>query len=444
MTTANPFLGRRRSPVEVETRATAISWGFHTNDLPPPNFLFDDCGLEPAEAAMSVSAFHACVRAIAEGVASIPWLLYRETRDGNVVAKTHPYYRLLHDSPNSYQTSYEFRETLAMNAAIHGNAYALKRYDSRGFVSEMIPIHPVLIDVKTIEGNEIVYDYFDPRGGSGRFTSDEIIHIRYLADNGFLGMSPIRLIRGTVNLARAMDTYAQRFWENDAKPGLILESSQPIPEEAMAALKRQWNSLHRGPINAGKTAVLPVGLSLKELSGNTAEQAQMLELRTFIVQEIARAMRVPASIIGENSQAKYGNVEQEALAFVQNTLTPWCCRFESAIQRGLLGGMDRYSNQLDVRGLLRGDTAARSAYYVAGLTNGWFTINEVRRLEDLPPFDIEAANEPLVAANNMQPLSAFETDPEPPAPALPAPAEPAPEEPVDPQPQEDDDAIVDD
>jgi len=414
MAKQNPFIGGRRvraTTEDSETRALPTQF-FYDNPLPPIDWTFAslDKMADTPEQCMAVAAFHACVRAIAEGVASLPWLLYRKTKDGNVVATSHPYYRLLHDRPNEYQTSYEFREQMVFNAAVHGNAYALKRYDSRGFVSQLVPIHPTFIDCKTLQNGEVVFDYFDPNGQKGRLTADDLIHVRYLSDNGLFGMSPVRLIRDVVTLAREMDTYATRFWANDAKPGVILETSQPIPEEAMRALRTQWQKMHQGPANAGRTAILPNGMSVKTLTGSTAEQAEMLELRTFVVQEIARAFRVPPSIIGELSHATYANVEQEALAFVQNTLTPWCCRLESAIDRGLLSDAPKYTNQLDVRGMLRGDTAARSAYYVAGLNNGWLAINEVRRLEDMPPFDNPAANEPFIAANNMQPLSEYGTE----------------------------------
>jgi hypothetical protein len=38
-----------------------------------------------------------------------------------------------------------------------------------------------------------------------------------------------------------------------------------------------------------------------------------------------------------------------------------------------------------VSGLLRGDHASRSAYYVSALQNGWMSVNEIRELENLNP-----------------------------------------------------------
>ena len=43
--------------------------------------------------------------------------------------------------------------------------------------------------------------------------------------------------------------------------------------------------------------------------------------------------------------------------------------------------------EFNVEGLLRGDTAARTAYYTAAVNNGWLTRNEVRSKENLPAID---------------------------------------------------------
>ena len=55
--------------------------------------------------------------------------------------------------------------------------------------------------------------------------------------------------------------------------------------------------------------------------------------------------------------------------------------------------------------MARADASTRAAFYSSGLNNGWLTVNEVRRLEDMPRIDLEAADEPFLAANNMRPMS---------------------------------------
>ena len=408
---------------------------FYTNGLGPIRFVGDDDDDSRVTAAMSVAAFHACVRVLAEGVAGLPFHLLREVAGGSKErAGDHHLYEILHRKPNSWQSSYEFRETLVQHVATWGNAYVLKVYDRSGRVEELVPLHPSNVNVSQLENRALVYDYLPTPDSDGRrFREDQIIHVRYLSDNGYLGMVPLALCGGVIELARSMDVYAQRFWQNDAKPGVILESSQPIPAEALDRMRQSWERVHRGVRNAGRTAVLPNGVTVRELSGQTAEQSQLVELRTFVVQEIARAMRVPCSMIGENSRSTYSNAEQESLNFVQNSLLSWCRRFESAFDRSLLGAMPGYSVSLDVRGLLRGDSTTRAAYYSSLFSLGVLSPNDIRRLEDMPPIREEGADQYFIPTNNFTSLAdaAAADQPAEPTPFDAEPVDDTPEEPAD-------------
>lgn len=401
-------------------------WGsgapvFFDNGLGPIKWMEGDEG-EVRHTAFQLAAFHACVRIIAESVASLPFHLIRHDGDNRERAVAHYLYELVHDRPNPMQSAYEMVEQHVQHVAVHGNAYLLKRYNAAGEVIELWPLHPSLVVPQQLINNAVVYDVLAGDGSDARrFTASQIIHTRYLSDNGYMGIVPVQLAAGVIDQARAMDLYAQRFWQNDARPGVILETSQPVPPEALQKLRQQYEQLHRGVFNAGRTAVLPNGVSVKQLPGVTNEASQWNEVRTFCVEEVARQMRVPGSLVG--LRTTYANAEQEALNWLQ-CIVPWCRRLESSFTRGLLDGIEGYSFQLDTRGMLRGDSTTRSAFYQSGLQNGWLTINEVRRLEDMPAIDDPQADEPFVAANNMQPLSSIgkepEPPPEPPPPPLPS------------------------
>lgn len=403
----------RRSP-PAESRSWPYQ--FFDNGLGPIRWIdvTEDGSMEP-QRYLEVSAFHACVRVIAESVAALPFHLIRSDGDSRERASDHPYYELVHDRPNPWQSSYEFVETLAGHVATWGNAYALKVYNGSPLVQELWPLHPSFITPQQLQNGDVVYDYLPALNDDGRrFRSDQIVHVRYLSDNGFKGMVPMALSRGVIQLARAMDVYSQKFWANDARPGVVLETAQPVPREALDNLRRQWEQLHRGADNAGRTAVLPAGVSAKIIAGATNDSAQMIEMRTFIVQEIARAMRVPCSLIGENSRSTFSNSEQEALNWA-NCLVPWCRRFESAFTRALLDGMPGYGFQLDLRGQLRGDSAARAAYYSQLFNLGVLSPSEIRQLEDMPHIDKPGMDEHYVPVNNVAPIGtpAEVVEPEP-------------------------------
>jgi phage portal protein BeeE len=125
--------------------------------------------------------------------------------------------------------------------------------------------------------------------------------------------------------------------------------------------------------------------------------------RKHQVEEICRIFRVFPLLVGYSDKtATFASAEQFFGAHVIHSLGPWIERFEQAIDRDLLSEKDRregYFAKFNVNGLLRGDAAARAAYFKAMLgtasSPGWGTPNDVRRLEDMDPSDDPAADELL-------------------------------------------------
>lgn len=76
------------------------------------------------ENSISVSGVFACVRVIAEDIASLPLPLYKRLPRGKEKAVDHPLYYLIHDSPNEEMTAFSFKEALMTNLLLWGNAYA--------------------------------------------------------------------------------------------------------------------------------------------------------------------------------------------------------------------------------------------------------------------------------------------------------------------------------
>ncbi len=391
---------------------------FFDNHLGPIRWIGPQDGVEANHShAFQLAAFHACVRVIAESVAQLPFHLIRQNGDDRERAASHHLYDLVHRRPNPWQSAYEMVEQHVQHVAVWGNAYLYKRYDSSGRVAELWPLHPSQVVPQQLVNNAIVYDYMPTIPDEARrFTDDQIIHTRYLSDNGFAGMVPVSLAAHVIEQARSMDLYASRFWRNDARPGVILETSQPVPQEALVKLRQQWEQLHRGVENAGRTAVLPNGVTAKQMPPISNEASSWAEIRTFCVEEVARQMRVPGSLVG--LRTTYANSEQEALNWLQ-CIVPWCRRIESSFSRGLLGDLQGYSFQLDVRGMLRGDSAARASYYRELFALGVLSPSEIRQLEDMPRLDKPGMDEHYIPVNNFAPVGtppAPEPAPEPPAP----------------------------
>lgn len=69
------------------------------------------------------------------------------------------------------------------------------------------------------------------------------------------------------------------------------------------------------------------------------------------------------------------------------TLLAWLKRHEGALMRDLLLPSERSDLYIEfnVSGLLRGDQKSRYESYALGRQWGWLSVNDIRRMENLPP-----------------------------------------------------------
>ncbi|NBW87284.1 MAG: phage portal protein, partial [Planctomycetia bacterium] len=369
--------------------------------LVDPLGLFDSSLAGKPETAIRVTAILAVVRFLAQAVASMPGHCVRTLPSGRRDnAGDLPVAYVLGKRPNPWQSSYEFWEWVVYTTALYGNSFARIIPGPRGFCSELRPMHPTRIKVERLSDYSIRYSYFEADGRWKPLRQEEVLHVRWLSENGLVGMAPPELCATSIALARSIDSAATSYWENSARPDIVLETQETIPADAVAALRQQMRDLYGGPGKRGSAAVLPKKMTLKPIEGNTAEQSQLIELRNAVVADVARCWGVPSTLIGDSTMNKWSTVEQEHLSAQVWCLLPWQRRVEGAVDRTILSTYeeqgDRVSFKLDNRGLLRGDTASRVQLYSALWQQGAISPNEIRDLEDLPLLDTPAADQTYV------------------------------------------------
>jgi len=369
--------------------------------------------------AMQSSAVYACVKVLAESIAMLPCTLYTKGANGErEPAEDHALYPLLLYQPNEWQTSVEFWEMLVASLCLRGNGYAYVNRTSS--MMELLPLHPDMVAVTMNPGFNLSYRLTMPDGSFRSLGPGDLFHVRGLTLNGWLGISPIAYAREAIGLALATEKFGGQLFRNGAKMGGVLQHPGKLSKEAYDRIKESFDIATSGE-NAHKTAVLEEGMKFEKVS-MTADDAQFLATRKYQRSEIASIFRVPPHLIGDLEKATFSNIEQQALEFVTLTLMPWLRRIERAVRRDLLEPGERadYSVRFNVSSLLRGDAAARAAYYHNGILDGWLTRNEARRIESelgivLNPLD--ELDEPL-APLNMSVVGAEPSEPAEPAPAV--------------------------
>lgn len=368
-----------------------------------------------AEAAVGLSATWACVQLIAGTIASLPLMIYRSEKGIRTVAKDHPLYFVLHDSPNFDQTAVDFWEVMAASVELYGNAYALIERRTGGFVTALHPVRPDRMKVTRKTDGDLEYSWSD-NGRSYVRRSADVLHIRGPLGDGVSGSSTLSICRSVFSDAMAAEDAAGSMFKNGVNPGGVLstKADQQLSKEQRQDLERLLQERYVGAMRAGRPMLLDNGLTWQQLSIKP-QDAQMLESRKFSGEQICRIFGVPPAMVGFGDKASNWGTGKEAdvLGFQKFALRKRLKRMEQSVEKQLIPLAERRSQgitiEFNLEGLLRGDTASRYEAYEKAIRMGIATRNECRALENLPPIDggdvvtVQMQDVPLSSAINGDP-----------------------------------------
>ena len=333
--------------------------------------------------ALTFSAVYAAVRIISETIASIPLNVYQADGETRVKAVGHPVQDLLAKAPNSVSSTFTFREAMASNLVLHGNAYAKIEMNAAGRPTALIPLNPMKVEVKVVDGEKVYV--FDKKH---TYLDYEMLHFVGLSFNGLTGKSPLSMAREAVAIGLAAQEYGARFYSNGANAGGVITAPGRLNTEVVKRLRESWNRAQSGNSNSHSTAILEEGMKYEKI-GLDPEAAQFLQSRKFQVNEIARIFRIPPSYLAdlENSSTR-ANTEQQAIQFVRDCITPYVRRMEVELNRKLFREDEpNLYAYFTMEGLMRGDQKARYEAYATARQWGWLSVNDIRDLENLNPVE---------------------------------------------------------
>jgi HK97 family phage portal protein len=142
------------------------------------------------DTALRVPAVNAAVRVIAESIASLPINILKSDGDSKIVDKKHPLFRIVHDEPNPWSSSFDFRLQMMTDVLLHGNAYAFVNRVN-GTVREVIRLLPTSVSVAVdVYSYEPTYTINDTKGRQRECSYSDIIHLKALSTNGAFGIAP--------------------------------------------------------------------------------------------------------------------------------------------------------------------------------------------------------------------------------------------------------------
>ncbi len=378
------------------------------------------------QSALTMTSVYACINRISNPVAHFPLkILQRKDGGGSTVVTEHPMSSRLGLRPNDFMSSRTLRKTSQSHALLWGNAYQEIERNGKGEAIALWPLLPNRTAPRRKGGSLVIDTTVD--GKRFELNSRDVLHVMDLSSDGYVGHSQVHLFREAIGMGLAMEKFGAKFFGNDAKsggflmhPGRLSANAQgnlrgtggkkPASDNPAAPLEAQG-----GLDNAHRVKVLEEGMKFIQTM-IPPEDAQFLGSREFQIAEIARIFDVPLILLQshEKSTSWGTGVEQLMIGFVQQTIAPWVDAWEQEMNWKLFTQKEREQGLFvkhNLNALLRGDMAARSAFYTAMFGLG-MSVNKILALEDMD--GIGTAGDASFVSNNVQPIDRAMNPPEKP------------------------------
>lgn len=346
------------------------------------------------DTAVTISAVWAAIRYLTQTVAVLPWHVMRDGKNGAEISKSHPNEWLIYKRANDECSSFQFRETLLHWALRWGNGYAEIERTEFGVPYALWPIHPERVLVcRAIEaaysdsGREIpegalYYEVNNGTDGKVIVAAADMFHLRGFGE-GPVGVNVISYASQSLGWARAIQLFGASFFGNGMNIAGVVVNKKPLSKAGLEKQKAEFQQLFKGPNNANKTAFLDNDADWKPIGADPAK-SQLIEASHLLIEEVCRWFGVPPHKVMHLMRATFSNIEHQAIEVVIDSVSPWVKRFEDEADWKLFGRQNRlnFYTKMNMRALMRGDNAARSAYYKELVGIGAMSPNRVLELED--------------------------------------------------------------
>lgn len=326
-----------------------------------------------AERAISLVPLFACVRILADNIASLPLQTYQRLGDRRVPQSYVP--QLLF-APAARDDLFQWLHKLVVSLALRGNAYGLiVARDDFGFPTMIEWLHPDEVWVDETKPTLPVYRWL-----GAEIPREDVFHVPWMVMPGrVVGLSPVQAFAKTIGVGLAATEYGRSWFDNGGTPPATMKNTQKTvsTEESNAIRERLTNAIRtRQPL------VFGADWDFTALKVNP-EESQFIETMRLTATQIAAIYGLPPERVGGEAGGSltYNTVELNALAEVA-ALRPWLVRIENRISALL---PPRKFVKFNVDAMIRTDTLTRYRAHQIAITSGWRNADETRAIEDEAP-----------------------------------------------------------
>ena len=347
--------------------------------------------------ALQINAVFSAVSLIADTISTLPVDVFIRRDGARYPFRPRPNWVT---QPDVDTTKEAFYGSVIVSLLLDGNAFIRVYSNQKGEVVNLTVLNPLDVEIKRNGLGRVNYVV---KGEKKMLSSDEVIFIPDLVRPGHIrGVSRAEALKENLGLAKALENYAAKFFGGGVQTSGVIEVPGALTADQAKLLQEGFDSRHKGWRMAHKTAVLFGGAQYKPTNVPN-DQAQFLDSRRMALEDVARAFNVPPHLLGLPGTTSYASVEQNNLAWVTHGLRPLVQKIEGALSPLMIryqGGEQAFI-RFNLDGLLRADINSRMSAFSTGLQSGFLTINDVRKLEDLPPINDPSADTVRVPLANV-------------------------------------------
>lgn len=353
------------------------------------------------DAAMRVATVYSCVRLIADTIGTLPIHVKRRMPDGSrITIYNHPVARLL-NRPSPLVGRIDLFRAIISAEELRGNGYGyIAKRDSKGYPTRIDYYAPD--DVQVMTGKEDVYYHIAPLGEA--VPSRDVIHFRGHTEDGIEGVSPITLLRDDIENCRNTTLFSKELYKRDLRTSGVFSTEKQLNDDSLARLFKDLSKMLRKAKTTGAPIILEEGMKYTPVT-LSPEDAQFVSTKLQSIDQVASAFRVPPHKVGDLTRGTYSNNEQGNIEFYIDCIRPKIEQLEEELNNKLFLESEKpeYYIDIDFRGLFRADTATRKDWYKELYYIGVFSPNEIRALEDMPPY--EGGDQHYVPVNMTTPAN---------------------------------------
>jgi len=351
-----------------------------TGQCNPPQYSYTPglyFGAYDNKGAMSLSAVFSAVEIISNSLAELPILVKERTDNAKVIVEDHNLYKVFDKMSMS---KFVFIKKLITDMLLQGNGFA---YIRRGLDDEPIeliylPKGSVSVDFNEATGRlrylTTSYPYVpkivEPKN---------MLHFYKNTNDGYEGVGILKYANRTIEIGNYTEEAAKDYFGSGCNIKGILkmvgQTGLALTDQQKEAIRLSWQQVHGGTGSSG-LAIMPANLDFIPVSQN-ASDSQMIETRTFNVQEVARYFNISPVMLQDLSHSSYSTIEASQLEFLTHTLLPYIAMMENEMNRKLITDK-RYFVDLDENYLMTSDKSATANYLTALTSKGIMTVNEAR------------------------------------------------------------------